>query len=374
MKFEKYLRMPLVLEKNRMKRAFIGGMLLDQWQGIPDPSDGNMSEEWLVSDIEILNADRKPGDGLSKMRLSDGSTAALKEIVSSDPVAFLGREYVEEYGEGIGVLSRAGDSTVRLVLQAHPDAECARKYYSYKCGKTEAWYIVECRELEGDRPHVYAGLKPGTSIEKWRALFDRQDIACMLEAMHKVYIKKGDMILIEAGMPHAMGKGSLFLEVHEPSDYTLRLERNYLPGRTFTDDELHLGAGLENMFKCISGRTYTEEEIRGKIIKTPVTTHSEPGVTVSSMVTYEDTPRFKVDRLSVNGEYRLKSRGIHQIAIAVSGEGIMTGENGSAWVRPGHGIFLPAYFGEIMITGRLEMLVCDPPKPESTGAEYAYNR
>lgn len=362
MGFEKYSRMPLALEKNRMKRAFTGGKLLDLWQNIPGASDGNMSEEWLVSDIEIMNPGKETGEGLSKTRLPGGIYASLKEIISSDPAAFLGEEYVRKYGATLGVLSRAGDTKIRLVLQVHPDEECAGKYFGYRSGKTEAWYIVGCRDGENGEPHVYAGLKPGVTREEWRGFFDRHDTASMLGAMHKVPIKKGDVILIEAGMPHAMGGGSLFLELHEPSDYTLRLEHRYLPDRDYTDMEMHYGAGYDNLFNCISFRTYTEQEIRGKIIKTPVTLHSGPGVTESALITYEDTPRFKVNKLAIDGEHEIKSAGVHKIAVVTVGNGVMAGEYGEVSISQGQGVFLPAYFGSIRLSGRLELLVCDPPR------------
>ena len=37
---------PHVMELNRVKRAYTGGKLLDQWQGIENPSDGNSQKNF----------------------------------------------------------------------------------------------------------------------------------------------------------------------------------------------------------------------------------------------------------------------------------------------------------------------------------------
>ena len=57
---------PLILNYNRIKRAYTGGKLLDQWQGIEPASDGQFPEEFLISTVEVTNPDRSPGEGLSK--------------------------------------------------------------------------------------------------------------------------------------------------------------------------------------------------------------------------------------------------------------------------------------------------------------------
>lgn len=46
-------KIPHVLELNRIKRAYTGGKLLDEWQRLEHAEDGNMSEEFLISTVEV---------------------------------------------------------------------------------------------------------------------------------------------------------------------------------------------------------------------------------------------------------------------------------------------------------------------------------
>lgn len=42
----------------------------------------------------------------------------------------------------------------------------------------------------------------------------------MLAGMQKYPVHPGDTILIEGGMPHAIGAGCFLVEIQEPTDYT----------------------------------------------------------------------------------------------------------------------------------------------------------
>jgi mannose-6-phosphate isomerase len=231
---------PLILNHNRVKRAYVGGRLLDEWQGIEPARDGQYPEEFLISTVEVTNADRYPGEGMSKITLDDGREATLKEVIAHDPAAFLGEAYAKAMNGELGVLARVGDPTVRHVIQTHPKQELANRYLDFPYGKDEVWYVIKTRQIDGETNFAYAGFKPGLTRQKWQALFEAQDIEGMLDAMHKLDgVREGDVLLIPAGMPHAIGPGSLFLEVHEPCDYTFRMERKYLTGRVFSDHEIH---------------------------------------------------------------------------------------------------------------------------------------
>ena len=72
---------PVILGHNRVKRAYTGGKLLDQWQGIEPAVDSDMSEEWLISTVEVTNIDRSTGEGLSMNKTENGHTVSLKSTV-----------------------------------------------------------------------------------------------------------------------------------------------------------------------------------------------------------------------------------------------------------------------------------------------------
>ncbi|GAA0181804.1 class I mannose-6-phosphate isomerase [Clostridium sediminicola] len=357
---------PLVLKHNRIKRAYTGGKLLDCWQGIKPEKDGNMSEEFLISTVEVTNVDKYDGEGLSMTDLDDGSQASLKAIIDSNPGAFLGEKYFHKNGNQIGVLARVGDSNVRLVIQCHPDAKCAREYLNFPSGKSEVWYIVDTREIDGEKPHTYAGFKEGVTREQWKDLFEKQDIQGMLDAMHKIYINKGDVIYVKAGMPHAMGPGAVFLELHEPSDYTLRLERDYLGIRTFNEQEIHYGMGYEKLFDCFDYTTYTDEEIKNTVIVNEKEINSADGSKEYELLSHDYTGCFAMNKVDIQGEYTIDNNFEHSIAIVVKGNGYICGNGKKKEVNQGQGIFIPNGLEKVTFESlkdeKLEVIVGFPPK------------
>jgi mannose-6-phosphate isomerase len=200
---------------------------------------------------------------------------------------------------------------------------------------------------------------------KWEALFFRQDIQGMLDAMHKIPVSPGEVFVIEGGMPHAIGPGPMFLEVHEPNDYTLRLERNYLPDRTFTDDEIHYGIGFEKLFDCFHYDTYIYDELVARVVKQPQVIRQTSCATEYALVTYQDTDRFAVHKIVTTGRYTLDPYEGHRIAVTVKGEGEFVYEGGQKQIKQGQGIFLPAGVKGLQfngVAGGIEVILGFPPQ------------
>lgn len=118
----------------------------------------------------------------------------------------------------------------RLSVQVHPDDAYAAAH-GLGNGKSEAWYVVSA----APGSQVGVGLLPGAD---WSTL----EAACRAghgaDLLHWITIAPGDVINVPAGTVHAIGGGSVLLEVQQPSDTTFRLD-DYGRGR-----ELHLEAGL----------------------------------------------------------------------------------------------------------------------------------
>lgn len=355
-------RRPLLLELNRVERFYTGGRLLDRWQGLPEEGDGHRSEEFLVSTTEYIGHSTNLTErGLSRTRLDDGSYVTIRELIERDERAMLGDRYAGKTSGQSGVLARIGDSTVRLVIQVHPDREGARKYLDFPSGKTEAWYILDSRLIDGVAPHVYCGFREGMTPERWRGLFDNQDIDGMLAAMHRLDVTTGDVILIPAGMPHAMGSGCLFLEIHEACDYTIRLEKTYL-GRNITDEQLHYGMGFDAMFELFHYDAYTEDQIRAAVIMAGVPLESAAGGERTRLVSYAETDRFMVESVKLSGEFPLPEFDGHFIAITAQGRTELRCAGGRVTAPQGRGVFVPAGAGRVTAGGRGELVLAYPFK------------
>ena len=58
-------------------------------------------------------------------------------------------------------------------------------------------------------------------LDRWMATQDEQ---AMLDTMHPVDVQAGDVVLVPAGLPHAIGAGIFCLELQEPTDFSVMLE------------------------------------------------------------------------------------------------------------------------------------------------------
>lgn len=360
---ENLANMPHLLELNRVQRLYIGGKLLDEWQGAGNCIDGTMSEEFIASTVAYIGPQKDiPDRGISRTLLEDGRCINLRDLINLDRGAFLGDLYKDHCADGqMGVMARVGDAAVRLVLQVHPSSADAQKYFGCNSGKTEAWYIINSREIDGVHPYIYAGFKKHVTKELWRDLFNKQDIPGMLDCMHRIEVDKGDTILIPSGMAHAMGAGNLFLEIHEACDYTIRLERNYAVAK-LSDDEMHYGVGYDAMFEMLSYNTYTDEEIRKRILFKPVPELTTDGGVLSSIIDFAATSRFRVKHLILNGCFELPDMDSHYIIITTKGSTTFCFEDKKMVAPQGRGVFVPAACKALKLEGEGEVVIGYPFK------------
>ena len=182
-----------------------------------------MPEEWIMSTISARGKNRPLEEGLSFLTTPLG-VLPLNELVGVDCELFLGKRVTKKFGT-TGVLIKMLDSKERLTIQVHPDKQFARAMLNSAFGKTESWYVLGGREINGEKSCIYLGFKEGVTEEIWSALFYRQDITGMLNCLHRFEVNPGDAFIIYGGVPHAIGSGCFLMEVQEPTDYTMRVEK-----------------------------------------------------------------------------------------------------------------------------------------------------
>ena len=171
-----------------------------------------------------------------------GTDVTLKSVLESDTEGYLGKGAAQPT---LGVLTKLIDSAERLTLQVHPDKPTALRLFRSQYGKTECWHILSGHPVNGEEPCIYYGFQPDMTRARWEALFHAQDIPGMLAGMQKYPVHPGDTILIEGGMPHAIGAGCFLVEIQEPTDYTIRVERTTPSGFAVADSMCHQGLGFE---------------------------------------------------------------------------------------------------------------------------------
>ncbi len=342
------MKAPIKELETRVFRTYRGGALLAEFMG-REEEDGFMPEDWISSFVEAKNKKVIKNEGLT---LADcGGVCLLADVVDKD-----------DFGGGrsdAGVLVKLLDSAERLGIQVHPTKEYAKRIFNSEYGKTECWHILGTRNIGGEPPSVYIGFKENITKEKWRELFERQDVLGMLGTMHKIEVKAGDTILVTGGTPHAIGAGCFMLEIQEPTDYTMRAERVTVAGEILTPMQMHYGVGEENMLDCFEYVGVSEKELRERVMLKPRQSQSCP--TLVHLVSYTDTPCFALDAIR-GGVYRYKSDSFATLIVTGNG-GEMSYDGKTADLSRGEKYFIPANT-ELVLDGVFGLLSY-PPKTQN---------
>lgn len=332
---------PFELDAPRVWRTYLGGALLDELHGAGSGKDSHFPEEWIMSVVAARNAGREAfaEEGMSHVGTPEGPT--LKECLEYDPAAFLGSAHAEKLGAQPGVLVKLIDSSERLTVQVHPDRKKAQELFHNPFGKTECWHILGGRAIDGEVPCVYLGFREGITAEKWKALFDAQDIPGMLECLHRFEVREGDTILIEGGVPHAIGAGCFLTEIQEPTDYTIRVERTTPSGFRMADESCHQGLGFSRMFECFHYEGLSREETRKRWFLSEKKLSESDGGTVTKLVDYGDTSYFAMRKLDISGRFVLRTEAFCALYVLHGSGYICAGERVLLLKAPQQ-VFVPA--------------------------------
>ena len=358
---EKYAHIPLKQESNRVWRTYEGGALIDKWKDTIPEVDGSMPEEWIMSTITARGIGRPEKEGLSLIKTDEG-LITLKDLIDSNPDLYLGADLAKKYGT-TGVLIKMLDSKERLTVQVHPDKQYAKTVFNSEFGKTESWYVLNSREIDGEKSVVYMGFKKHVTKEKWKTYFEEQNIQGMLDCLHKIEVKPGDAFMIYGGVPHAIGSGCFLMEVQEPTDYTMRVEKTTPNGLKMGPALIHQGVGEEKMLECFHYDTYTLDEALGKWKITPEVIDGSSEFTLKTLFNEKHTNCFGLNELLLNGNYVFKGNTTCFVAVIYSGSGTMTCNGTTYDFTQGDEIFISAAISKITFTSNevSKILLCYPP-------------
>jgi len=204
---------PLELGPNLLRRFYRGGARIGAFRGVEARDD--TPEDWVGS---TTRAHGEPE--LGRSRLPDGTP--LDEALSADPERFFEPAHLERHGPEPGVLVKLLDAGERLPVHLHPDDAFAARELGEPCGKTEAWLVVEAEP----GAEMRLGWSREVGEDELAHWFAEQDVESMLAATVPVPVAAGDAIFVPAGLAHAIGAGILLLELQQPADLSLLLERH----------------------------------------------------------------------------------------------------------------------------------------------------
>ncbi len=135
------------------------------------------------------------------------------------------------------LLSKIIDAKDDLSIQVHPNDEYAIKNYN-KFGKTECWYILDCKK----NSDIVYGLKNINKIDELNECIVNNQWDLIL---NKEKIKKEDVLYIPAGTVHAIKKNTFLFEIQQSSDLTFRLYDYDRIDENGNKRELHIKQSLD---------------------------------------------------------------------------------------------------------------------------------
>lgn len=348
-------RAPFELNHPRAWRTYLGGALLDELHGKAHGLDGHFPEEWIASVISTRNPGREHmvNEGLSFLK--DLPECSLRACLESAPEKLLGEKHVQAYGAHPGVLVKLIDAAERLTIQVHPDRTAAKRLFNSPYGKTECWHILGGRSIHGEQPCVYLGFQKGVTRETWQKLFSVQDVEGMLSCLHRFEVSAGETILIEGGAPHAIGAGCFLVEIQEPTDYTLRVERTTPSGLKVSDEACHQGLGFDAMFECFHYEGLSRAEAKKRWFIPSKTTLQNHQAQITWLLDRDSTSFFAMRRLEIISDLVL-STNTFSVLYILEGRGALRFGGSVLALQAPQQIFVPANAGEVAFHANGESL------------------
>ena len=106
------------------------------------------------------------------------------------------------------------DAQEKLSLQVHPPPSVAADLGTE--AKTEFWYVTDA----ADSAEIYVGMKKQTSR---REIEEALETGTVKEHLHRISIRAGDAMFLPSGRLHAIGAGTVIIEIQQNSDTTYRV-------------------------------------------------------------------------------------------------------------------------------------------------------
>ncbi len=212
---------PLFLEPIFREKIWGGKGLEDKFAyKIPHNRTG---ECWAISAHE---------NGPSTVENGPFSGKTLNEVWSSHPEVF------GHYGGAtFPLLTKILDANQDLSVQVHPDNVYANLYENGALGKTECWYIIDCKK----GAEIVYGHNAKTKEEFIRAIENRD----WDKLLRRVKIKPGDFFYVPSGTIHALCEGTIVLETQQTSDITYRVYDYERKDKDGKKRELHLRKAID---------------------------------------------------------------------------------------------------------------------------------
>ncbi|MCU5114354.1 mannose-6-phosphate isomerase, class I [Bacillus wiedmannii] len=239
--------------------------------------------------------------------------------------------------EKFPLLTKILDANKDLSIQVHPNDEFAQINENGELGKTECWYIIDCKDdaeiVYGHYAKTKDEFKKMIANGKWTQL------------LRRIPIKPGDFFYVPSGTIHALCEGTLVLETQQSSDTTYRVYDYDRMDQAGDKRELHLDKAIE-----VSSIPHEDYKIELKVI-------NENGC---NMTTYIKGKYFSVYKWEIKEVATIKQEKHFRLVSVIDGEAILSTVDGDFPIRKGDHFILPAKMEDINIAGNVTAIVSHP--------------
>jgi mannose-6-phosphate isomerase len=306
-----------------------GGRRLADLLSAPLPGSGPIGEAWVLSDRD---------DHPSQVANGPLQGRTIAQVLEQFPKQMMG-ELAGRFRR-FPLLLKFLDAREMLSVQVHP----SDKNNGAESGKTEAWVVLEA----GTKSRIYAGLKPGTTLEVLGQALKDGTVADRLECFAP---KRGDGVFIPAGTVHSLGGGVVVFEVQQNSDVTFRL---YDWGHVEPDTGKPRPLQVDQALACIDFADHPTGRV------TPVVEGTAP-VECERLFHCE---YFRLWRLRGQSPFSVGAAGVPRVLVCIEGAGQV--EHGGVIYVVGKGDvwLLPAVTGACTFRPRSAVSVLEIAIPE----------
>ena len=226
------------------------------------------------------------------------------------------------------LLVKVIDSKEPLSIQVHPDNEYAGNNENGQFGKTECWYVMDCKKdsnlIVGHNANTFEEAKQMIDEGRWD------------DFLKKRKVKKGDFFQITPGTIHSIMGGAKIMEIQQSSDLTYRLY-DYDRLCDGKKRELHIDKCLDVMrIPHVDADTYSYG-IKEKMV----------------FCRYYD-----VDKCEIEDYRDFSDSDTFRMVSVIEGEGILDGN----LITEGESFIIPAHYGDFSIEGNLKVMITNCPR------------
>jgi len=249
----------------------------------------------------------------------------------------LWKEQPELFGnpkeEVFPLLTKILDANMDLSVQVHPDDAYAKVHENGDLGKTECWYIIDCKE---DADMIF-----GHNARSKEELVEQMNEGKWDELLRRVKIKPGDFFYVPSGTIHALCEGTLVLETQQSSDTTYRVydyDRRDAEGNL---RDLHLE-------KAIEVTTVPHQDA----VSSP-RVDERANVTITTFV---ESEFFSVYKWDLHGKSSFSFNEQYLLLSVIKGDGILISNDEQYELKKGTHLIIPVGFGEFELDGNCELI------------------